>query len=237
MDIKRFFAHRDDVSDEYIYLRGQELFHTKKVLRQKVGYLVIVCCGDGYDYHGIIESMTDDYITVKVTDKVANTNETKVPITLYQCVAKESDFIVQKAVELGVTEYVPVVSQYVNASFNFPKAQTIAIQASKQCERACIMNVREPITLKEALRECDRYDRCIFPYENAQDGRIADSLSGECTSLAILIGPEGGFADAEAEEAVTAGYKQVTLGNRILRAETASIVAIGLALDALGEMG
>ncbi len=236
MDIKRFFASIEDVGSERIYLRNQEFLHAKKVLRQKVGYLVIVCCGDGYDYHGVIEEITNDYIVVKITEKVLNKNETKVPITLYQCVAKESDFIVQKAVELGVTEYVPVISQYVNAKFNQQKAEAIAIQASKQCERAKIMSVREPITLDVALEECVKYDACVFPYENATEGKIAKCVSMNTKSVAILIGCEGGFAPTEADMAIKSGYDAVTLGSRILRAETASIVTIGLVLDALGEM-
>ncbi len=237
MDIKRFFADKNDVLSDRIYLRGQEFLHAKKVLRQKVGYLVIVCCGDGYDYHGVIEDIKDDYLTVKITDKIANQNEPKVPITLYQCVAKESDFIVQKAVELGVTTFVPVLSQYVNAKFNKSKAEAISVQATKQCERARVMEIRDPITFDAMLKECSSYDCCVFPYENAKNGKIADCVSKDTKSVAILIGPEGGFAGFEAQKATDAGYLQVTLGSRILRAETAAIIAIGLTLDALGEMG
>ncbi len=236
MDIKRFFASIEDFTQNYVYLRGQEYLHAKKVLRQKVGYLVIVCNGDGYDYHGIIEAITDEYIQIRLTDKKTNNTETKKPIILYQCIAKESDMIVQKAVELGVSEFVPVISKYVNAKFNKSKAEIIATQAAKQCERSRIMKIREPISLEEVLKECNRYDCCLFPYEEAKNGKIRDYVSIDTKSVAVIVGCEGGFAEEEAAMLEKSGYKVVTLGPRILRAETAAIVAVGIILDALGEL-
>ncbi len=236
MDIKRFFAKLEDCSNDYIYLRGQEFVHAKKVLRQKVGYIVIVSNGDGYDYQGVIEEISNDYILIRVTQKDLNKNEISRPVVLYQCIAKENDFIVQKAVELGITEFVPVLSQYVNAKFNMEKLETIATQASKQCERAKIMKIRQPISLSEAVKECSIYDVAVFPYENATDGKLSNYVAKDTKSVAILIGCEGGFTNEEAEIAADSGFKIVTLGPRILRAETAAVVTMGIVLDCLGEL-
>lgn len=236
MDIKRFFVNAEDIDNDCAYVRGDEFYHATKVLRQKLGYKVILSAGDGYDYYGEIDEIAKDYCRVKITEKNFNNNETRRRFILLSSVVKESDFIVQKAVELGVTEFIPVVTQYVNAKLDIDRARRIAGQAIKQCERGRLMTIKDTMTLSAALEYTKGYSKKILPYENATDGRIKDLVNSADDTIVILIGPEGGFSETEIDDAIKYGYKPVTLGKRILRAETATISALTLALDAADEL-
>lgn len=236
MDIKRFFINADDIDNDFAYVRGDEFFHATKVLRQKLGYTVILSAGDGYDLYGVIDEISKDYVRVKITEKVVNDNETKRHFILLSSIVKESDFIIQKAVELGVTEFIPIITQYVNAKLDIDRARRIAAQAIKQCERGRLMIVKDVMTYAEALEYTKDCTKKILPYENATEGRIKDCVNSADDTIAILIGPEGGFSESEIDDAIQYGYKTVTLGKRILRAETATISALTLALDASDEL-
>ncbi len=236
MDIKRFFINVDDIDNDFAYIRGDEFLHATKVLRQKLGYTVILSAGAGYDLYGVIDEIGKDYCRVRITEKIVNGNETKRRFVLLSSIVKESDFIIQKAVELGVTEFIPIVTRYVNAKLDIDRARRIAGQAIKQCERGRLMTVKDTMTLSEALEYTKEYKNKILPYENATEGRIKDILCDDDDTIVLLIGPEGGFSETEISDAVKCGYKTVTLGKRILRAETATISALTLALDASGEL-
>lgn len=98
------------------------------------------------------------------------------------------------------------------------------------------MTIKDTMTLSEALEYTKEYSKKILPYENATDGRIKDLVNSADDTIVLLIGPEGGFSETEIDDAIKYGYKTVTLGKRILRAETATISALTLALDAADEL-
>lgn len=235
MEIRRFFADVSDLRDGIITLGKREAAHAA-VLRQKVGYEVIVALGDGYDYRGKITSITKDSMSVAVSEKVFNDCETKRRFTLYQCAAKASDFILQKAVELGFSEFVTVRSERSNAKVNDERMRMISLDAAKQCGRARVPEIREVASVRAAADEFSGYDLIVFPYENAKDGSISEVDFSTAENVAVIIGPEGGFTDAEAAAITSQGAKCVTLGKRILRAETAAIAAMTLVLEYAGEL-
>lgn len=235
MEIRRFFADVSDLRNGIITLPKREAAHAA-VLRQRVGYEVVVALGDGYDYRGKITFISRDSVSVAVSEKVFNGCETKRRFTLYQCAAKASDFILQKAVELGFSEFVTVRSERSNVKVNDERMRMISLDAAKQCGRAGVPAIREVASVKDAVKEFSGYDLVIFPYENAKYGSIADIDFTTAENVAVIIGPEGGFTEEEAETVVSAGAKCVTLGKRILRAETAAISAMTLALEYAGEL-
>lgn len=235
MEVRRFFANPADYNDGVIILGKREAAHAA-VLRQKTGYEVVVALGDGYDYNGRITSISKDSFTVEVTSKTENLCETRKRFGLFQCTAKSSDFILQKAVELGFSEFVNVCAERSNAKINDDRLRSIALDAAKQCGRARIPDILTLPSVRDAVNKFSEYDIVIFPYENATDGSISAIDFRNAGSVAIIIGAEGGFTESEAGAIIAANAKCVTLGKRILRAETAAISAMTLALEYSGEL-
>lgn len=235
MEVRRFFAEPSDYKDGIITLGKRETAHAA-VLRQKVGYEVVVALGNGYDYKGVITSISKDSFTVKVVAETENVCETRKRFGLFQCTAKSSDFILQKAVELGFSEFVNVCAERSNAKITDDRLRSIAFDAAKQCGRARIPDILSLSSVKDAVKKFSEYDIVIFPYENASDGSISEIDFRNAESVAVIIGAEGGFTVSEAEAIIAANAKCVTLGKRILRAETAAVSAMTLALEYSGEL-
>ena len=238
MEIRRLHANLNDFNDGVFEISGDEFNYAVKVLRQKQGFSVIVNVGDGYDYLGVITEIKKDRLCVKVSEKVENPATPKNKITLYQgsCKLGKNDFIVQKAVELGVDKFVPFVSRNcAETKFASDRANKIALESAKQCGSAYLTEVENVISFDDMLKRFSTFDNVLFAYEYEKKNRIKDcDLSGK--NIALVVGAEGGFTEEEAQEAKDNRAQIVTLGKRILRAETASIVSCALLLDRLGEL-
>ena len=248
----RFFVEPDQVSGNKIIIEGSDVNHITKVLRMKIGEELMVCDGTGLDYFCTIAKLDSDAVFCDVCNKWESYSELPVKVTLFQGLPKadKMELIIQKTVELGVYEIVPVAMQRSIAKLDDKKAgrkierwQSISESAAKQAGRGIIPKVTEPMSFAEALEYAKEMDSIIVPYENAKGIsytkeviREAKALSSAketnasktCTRLAIFIGPEGGFADSEIERAKEAGAKLVTLGNRILRTETAGMATLAI---------
>lgn len=240
MEIRRFFASESDISGGSIYVTGEEFSHMK-VLRQKVGFRVVVCTGDGKDYEGTISEIKADCAVVKVDSVKDNVNDPALDVTLFQALPKgdKMSFIVQKCTELGARGIVPFLSAYTDETkYNRERMQRVAKEACKQCGRSLICDVGELVKFDEVVGMLDGYDCVIMPYENAETGRIGD-VKGLQTAkkIAVIIGSEGGFSQDEVQKAEQAGAQIVSLGKRILRCETAGLVAISLIEYEMGELG
>ncbi len=240
MEIKRFFADAENYDGKFIIVDGEEYVHMSKVLRHKVGYQIIVNLDDGKDYYCVIREMGKDYAKVEV-EKIFD-NECKAPasVTLFQALPKgdKLDLITQKCVELGVEKIVPFFSQYVNESkFNFQRANRIALEACKQCGRARRAQIGELLDFDGLLANLEEYDTVILPYEHAEIGKISDVKGLEKgKKIALIIGSEGGFAPEEVEQIVARRGQVVSLGKRILRCETASIIASAIIMYEMGDL-
>ncbi|MDE7337511.1 MAG: 16S rRNA (uracil(1498)-N(3))-methyltransferase, partial [Clostridia bacterium] len=146
MEIKRFFAEKEDYDGNNIKIYGEEFAHMTKVLRHKVGYKIIVNLDDGKDYECTLTEIKPDCAVAKVDSIKENECKTKAEVTLFQALPKgdKFDFIVQKCVELGVEKIVPFLSRYTNESkFNIVRSRKIAIEACKQCGRSRKAEVAE----------------------------------------------------------------------------------------------
>ena len=248
--MSRFFVDPSDVTDKYIYLNDSgDLKHMRKVLRMSVGDELDISDGAAWEYHVQIEALDEDEAKLLILDKQKFAREPELHVTLYQGVPKagKMEGIIQKCVELGVYAIVPVFMErtVVVDKGNFGKKQDrwqkISDEAVKQCKRGIIPEVGASLKFKEMVEELSQYDLILFPYENEEGTTIKDCLrdvvraveAGERTmpkNICIIIGPEGGFADKEAEMLDEAGAQRVSLGKTILRTETAGPAALAMTM-------
>ena len=231
MDLKRFFTDRP--IGEYAYLTGQEFFHAVKVVRLKVGYKLIVCRGDEYDYYCTVEEIGKDQLMTKVDKKVSNDTELSRNVTLYIGVNKDLDTVVQKAVELGVNRIVPFTSQHSNVSkINKERLDAIVMESSKQCGRSKLATIGDLISFSEINTE----NMQVFAfYEFERNNKVSAAPLNE-KDIAVVIGSEGGFSIDEYKTMLNKGWHVLTLGKRILRVGTAVVSALTLVNERAGEL-
>lgn len=239
MEPRRFFVRPEAVSaDGLITVSGTEAEHMIRVLRMKEGYKAVILTGDGCERLSTVVRVTRGEVLLR-EESVTRADRRSVSLTLFAGNLKNGnlDLVVRKAVELGVDRIVPFVSARTDEKkFNRERAERIALEAAKQCGALFLSEVEEQISFKEVLDRVKNYDKTWFCYENETRSPLAKIAREEGRAFALIVGSEGGFTDEEAAAAVAAGAKSVTLGRRILRAETADIVASAFALGALGEL-
>ena len=200
-----------------------------KVLRFPVGNTITLFNGDGFDYQAIVISTKKTYI-VEVLSQQKNESESSLDLTLAQGIAKgeKMDFLIQKAVELGVSRIIPMQTEHCVVRLKAEKVakrinhwQKIANHACGQSGRSVIVDISLPLTLTELLNKPNHNGFVL--YHRATENLQTMEKPSKAT---ILIGPEGGLSDAEIKQATNAGFQPLLLGKRILRTETASLVAI-----------
>lgn len=255
--MSRFFVEPAQIGMDTITIEDAgDLKHMGKVLRLRPGDQVDVSDGNEWEYRAEILSLDREEAVLKILDKQKCAAEPKVQVTLYQGIPRQGkmETIIQKCVELGVRRIVPVFMDrtVVTDKGNFGKKisrwQKVSAEAVKQCRRGIIPEVSEAVNMSRVLEElADReqpgaYDLVLIPYENEQGTTIKDVLrvgapdaeiptaapQNSPVRIAVLIGPEGGFSDAEVEQVIAAGGRSVTLGRTTLRTETAGMAAIAM---------
>ena len=238
----RFFVDKGNIlnANESILIDGTDVNHIKNVLRLSLGDEILVGDGSGTDYVCSISSISNDSVTADIRDVIKNQAELPVRITLFQGMPKADklELIIQKAVELGACEIVPVVTKRSVVKIDEKKADKkleryngIAMAAGKQSGRGIVPKVSGFMSFKQAIEYAKTMDMCIIPYEEARGIEYSKEVIGSIygkKSLGIFIGPEGGFAREEIDLAVSAGACPITLGNRILRTETAGLAVLSI---------
>ena len=244
----RFYVTADQIKGDMISITGSDVNHIKNVLRMNQGEELIICDGQGKDCYCIINRVSEGEITAKLLSMQKTDTELKTKITLYQGLPKKDkmELIIQKSVELGVYEIVPVMTRRVIVKLEDKKKeekklerwQAIAESAAKQSGRGVIPSVRPIISYSEAIRECGNRELGLIPYENAggilYTREIMNQLR-EYSSIGVFIGPEGGFEEAEIELAGKNNIRPITLGKRILRTETAGLAILSMMMLSLEE--
>ncbi len=235
--LKRFFV---DKIESTISLCGEEFEHAKNVLRLGVGDEVVLLDNSGKEYTAVIAQVEKKRMTLNVVREELGLREAETEVCLlfgYLKNADKNEFIVQKAVELGVKRIIAFSSAYSSAYMNENKLERlnkVAKESAKQCLRSTAPAVEYCESLEKALALAGGYENKLFACEFATESkRDIATLSG---STAIVIGSEGGFSREEEELAAQLGYASVTLGKRILRAETAAVALTSVAMFALGEL-
>ena len=232
-----FFVNDNEIEDSIIKITGENLKHIKNVLRMKSGEKIFVCNKQTAEsYLTEIESIENDLIVCRIIEKNDST-ESPIKVTIYQGIPKSDkmEYIIQKAVELGVYRIVPTEMKYCIAKIKdedkkIHRWQAISEAAAKQSKRNIIPKVERMRTFKQLCEEIKEYDLVILAYENSENINLKDILKEQKKSknMAIIIGPEGGISQEEAEELTNEGAKSVLIGKRILRTETASIAILSM---------
>lgn len=234
--MKRFFVN---TIQDTTTLSGDEFEHAKNVLRIGVGAEVILLDNSGKEYTAVVSAVEKKQMLLNVVREEVGTREANADICLlvgYLKNADKNEFIVQKAVELGVKKIGVFSSAFSSAYMNANKLERlnkVSREAAKQCLRSVAPTVEYYDTLEKALDSANAYKHKLFACEFTEKSET--SLSALQDSVAIVVGSEGGFSRAEAELASEKGYKLITLGKRILRAETAAVSLTSVVAYELGE--
>lgn len=235
----QFFLDASHITDTTVTITGSDVNHIKNVLRMKAGEEIAVSNGqDGKEYRCGIVSLEEDRIICELRFVKEDGLELPSRVHLFQGLPKadKMELIIQKAVELGVYEIIPVETKRAVVKLDAKKAkskterwQAIAEAAAKQSKRRIVPVVTEPVTFSEALKRAAGMEVKLIPYELAEGmektKEMIDNLP-ENVDIAIFIGPEGGFDEAEIVKATETGITPITLGKRILRTETAGFTVM-----------
>lgn len=245
----QFFVEDAQISNGIVTIENEDVKHIKNVLRLKCGEKVRISSNSGENYFGEIDTLADRMVLVRILEEHAADTELPNKIYLFQGLPKSDklELIIQKAVELGVCEIIPVAMKNCVVKLDEKKAsakqtrwQEIAKSAAKQSKRSVIPTVRKPLSYREALEAAAALDVRLVPYENER-GMAATKEAVEAVrpgqSIGIFIGPEGGFAEDEIALAKERGMQLVSLGRRILRTETAGLAMLSILMYYIESAG
>ncbi len=239
----RFFVSDDDINGSTALIRGQDAVHIGRSLRMRLGDELTLCSG-GRDYSCVIETISDRLCTLKVQGVRESVTEPDVRVTLFQAMPKSDklELIVQKSVELGVSEICPVltsrcVSRPDGKSFGkkLERLNKIALEAAKQCGRSIVPAVTELTTFAQAQKLLCENELALICYEKGGKN-LRDAVKSNVKTIGLFIGSEGGFEQSEADSCAAAGAEVIGMGSRILRCETAPIAALSIIMSLTGNM-
>lgn len=235
-----FFIQAKQVCDGIVTMKGSDVNHVKNVLRMKPGEQVSLSDEDGVRYVCEITSLDGDSVFLNVLETEDVSHELPANITLFQGIPKGDKFetIIQKAVELGASKIVPVVTSRCVVKLDEKKRAAklrrwslIAESAAKQSKRSCIPEIGEVVDFESAIARADDYDVVCIPYEQAkgmqETKRFLDAIAPGM-NVAFFIGPEGGFEEREVSSALARGITPISLGKRVLRTETAGMALMSM---------
>lgn len=244
-----FYTERENIGSEQIHLSGADVNHIKNVLRMTEGEKITICDGEGTFYQCRIKEVTAECVEAEILESQRAETELGVKITLFQGLPKKDkmELIIQKAVELGAAEIVPVATRFCVAKIEDGKKekkklerwQAISEAAAKQSGRGRIPEIKPVMSFKEALKLGGQMECAMIPYERAEGMKAFQKALKDCQRLpegsriGVFIGPEGGFDEKEMEAALEAGVMPVSLGKRILRTETAGLCVLSALMISL----
>ncbi|MXW43952.1 MAG: 16S rRNA (uracil(1498)-N(3))-methyltransferase [Candidatus Dadabacteria bacterium] len=216
--------------------------HITKVLRLAAGDRITVFDTESIEYEGVIMDISSGTIAVKVDSTLRLQTESKLELNLFQAILKGNrmDTVISQATQLGVSGIFPVISErtQVRSTAKVNRWNKIALESTKQCGRTVPPAVSEPVDLRGSLEIRNESEMKIILYEN-QAELLRDHMSSHGKSVRtinLFIGPEGGFSEQEIALAKEKGYTVLGLGERILRAETASVVSLALLQSRYGDI-
>ena len=244
----RFFADPAQIGEKQISTTGSDVNHIKNVLRMRQGEEILISDGGSKEYTCYIQELHEEEILAHIMYVQEAGYELPSKLYLFQGLPKgdKMELIIQKAVELGVHQVIPVASKRAVVKLDKKKEekklarwQAIAESAAKQSKRMYIPEIKGVMNFQEAVQYGAQLDVVLLPYELAKDMKHTREILGQIArgqSVGIFIGPEGGFEEEEVKLAVSGADAQViTLGKRILRTETAGLAVLSVLMFALEE--
>ena len=245
----RFFTPKNNINLEQntCIIEGEDVKHISRVLRCKENDKLEVCDMDNNEYICEIREINKDNILLDIIEKVNIKRESDLKVKLYQGMPKgtKMELILQKLTEIGVDEIVLVQTKRSVTKIDNKKEdkkierwERIIYEAAKQSKRGKIPTLTGVLSFKEALADMKNNDLNLCPYENERTISIKEGLKdSNAKTVGIFVGPEGGFEEDEIEQLQNIDSKVVSLGPRILRTETASVVASSIVLYELSDLG
>lgn len=246
--MRRFFVRPEDVGARELRLQGDEAVHLGRVLRLGPGMQIVAFDGHGHEYVATVERLEAGSIVCQIVRESDVQLTQTVSITLGQGLPKVDKFewVIQKTTELGVAALVPLITERVipqlsarHVSTKVARWEKLAREACKQCGRSTVPRLYPPMSLETFFATFQSADLKLVLWEGEETQRLRTVLaaSERVVSVAIVIGPEGGLAPREVARGESYGFAVVGLGERILRTETASMVAVALLQHRFGDLG
>lgn len=242
-----FFVTPAQIADGYAVISGQDVNHIRSVLRMKPGEQIAVRDGISRNYICELEDIGPEEVRARIVSEEQASGELPARLYLFQGLPKgdKMELIIQKAVELGAYQIIPVATRRAVVKLDQKKEaakvkrwNAIAESAAKQSGRMLVPEVTGVMSLKEAFRYAEHFDINLIPYELAEGMKETRRILGQVQpgmQAGIFIGPEGGFDVEEVEQAQAAGIHPVTLGRRILRTETAGMTMLSILMFQLEQ--
>ena len=245
--LHRFFVNRQCFHDSKVVITDQQAHQILRVLRLRAGDHIIVLDNEGWEYEVVLSDIVKNQIKCDIIDKRRAKGEPQTKITLYQSMLAREKFewMLQKCTEVGVCRFIPVITQrsLVRKSDTVGPAklerwQRIITEAAEQSHRGLIPEINGPIGFKECISRLSEFDLALIASLDEDSKPLGKCLEecGKPKNVALMIGSEGGFTDDEIRLACENGASAISLGPRVLRTETAAMVASALVLYELGQM-
>lgn len=232
MKLQRFFIKPENILEKQVEVADRDILNQiKRVLRLRVGDSVIFLDNTGKEYESEITELNPESLKAEVLSVAENQNEPELKITVCQAMCKKDKFewILQKGTEIGVVEFIPVLAdRSEKLGLNFERAGKILQEAAEQSERGIIPRLAEIRNFADAL-ESAKGMKIILDKSGEDIKKL--NIPSEISELSIFIGPEGGWTPEELDLAKQSGVKSVSLGSRVLRTETAGLVAAAILLN------
>ena len=237
----KFFVKEEQIKDNEIIIIGQDVKHIKKVLRAKIGDELQICNSqNGENFLCEIQDLENEDITCKIKEKIQEKVESNIEVTIFQGLPKadKMEYIIQKSVELGVSNITPVEMKRCVVKLDgkdkikkIERWQKISEVAAKQCGRDKIPQINNVINIQNICNLISEYDILLVAYENEKGNTLKEQIeklkkqnnSESKIKIGIVIGPEGGLEENDVNKLKENGAQIITLGKRILRTETVAL--------------
>lgn len=232
--MQRFFLKPEDIQNGFVEIRDPEIIHQmRRVLRMRPGEPFVVLDNRGGDFLCELVEIDDLKARAKILEQRKNTAEPEIFITLYQSLPKKMDlfeWILQKGTEMGVSRFVPMITERTERASpsKRERLEKILREAAEQCERGMIPELEGVCKFHEVLAKSDGKQKILL--HGRGDYPLLPKIITKQTPVDMLIGPEGGFTEKEINDAEKNGFTIGSLGKRVLRTETAGIVAAAVIL-------
>lgn len=256
--MRRFFTEPENISDNTAHIY-EDASHIKKVLRMNIDDKILIFDGSGTEYTATLTEISDKCCTAEILSSETSKQEPNIKVSIFQALPKSGKMedIIQKSVELGVHSVIPVATDRCVTKLDGGKREAekikrwnkVSVSAAKQCGRGILPQVCSPVSFKNAVSDMrENFDLALMPYEMLGHNGVAnihDILSDfkknyknvkNNIKIAVLIGPEGGFSDSEAEYTKESNIFQIGLGSRILRTETVSSAILSMLMYEFEEI-
>lgn len=246
--MRRLFMPIDKIEDDLIVIDASDAHYLINVLRLEEQDNLIIFDGKGTEYLVEIIKINNNQVEGLIKETNLSGSDTGINVSLIQSIAKgdKMDYIIQKCTEIGVNKIIPVITERTIVKLDEKKKKTrkqrwqkIAIEAAKQSKRTIVPEISEVLTFEQLIEEIPENEKTLVLWEEEKETKLKDYLKEQenIKNINIIIGPEGGLSPKEVKQLLDKGVQSASLGSKILRTETAGLVALTIVLYELGDLG